>query len=169
MSLFKAHLTLVFIEKCNAQYENNSLLTNTQRRPIDRPDKSVSAANDVGGKIRYFIKYLKYVIKRTMRFSLQLAVLRLLVYSNCVLRGSVAVKTSACQENPGWNPLGAVSKLWQFIFPHVSAVHSAERMGTWLYTEMDIRIIFFRAVIGAWLNSSQRSRDNVGMNRCFSV
>ena len=40
--------------------------------------------------------------------------------------GSVVVGTSALsRENPGSNPLAAVSKLWQFHSSHFATVHSA--------------------------------------------
>ena len=34
-------------------------------------------------------------------------------------------------RDPGSNPLAAVSKLWQFLSPHVAPVHSAVYMSTW--------------------------------------
>ena len=41
-------------------------------------------------------------------------------------RGIAAVGTSALnRENPGSNPLAAVSKLWQFRSSHVATVQSA--------------------------------------------
>ena len=38
-------------------------------------------------------------------------------------------------------------------------------MSTWLKTEMDIGTDSLRAIIAAWLNASQRSRDGLGINR----
>ena len=42
------------------------------------------------------------------------------------------------RDNPGSNPLAAVSKLWQFRSSHVATFHSAVQMGTWLQTEVYI-------------------------------
>ena len=66
------------------------------------------------------------------------------------------------RENPGSNPLAAVSKL-AICSPHIAAVHSL--ITTWLQTEVAMWTNSLRAVIAAWLNASQRCQVGFGMNR----
>ena len=68
------------------------------------------------------------------------------------------------RENPGLTPIAVVSKLWQFYSPHIATVHSAVNeylaTGSGGYANE-----YLCAIITAWLNASQRSRDGIGMNR----
>ena len=57
---------------------------------------------------------------------------------------------------------------------HVQSLHDAPFQSclytsAWLQTAVDLWVNTLRAVITAWMNSSQRSRVGVGMNRSARV